>query len=560
MRRHLGFAGLTFVSLGSIIGSGWLLGALTAAQVAGPASLVAWVLAGALVAVLALVHAELGAAYPVAGGTARYTHVVFGPFGGFIAGWMAWIQAVALAPVEVLAALSYLNNEWPGLVRDNGTLTGVGVVIAVIALLVCTIVNMLGVRWLAHTNAVTVLWKFLIPTITVVALMVVSFRVSNLQAGGGFAPFGARGVFAALPAGVVFALQGFEQAVQMGGEARDPRRDLPRAIFLATLLGTVLYLMLEVAFLGSLDPARLVHGWAHPIGPGDFGPFATLATNLGLGWLAVLLYIDAVVSPGGTALIYVGTSARLAYSLGRTRYLPRALTALDRRGTPVVSVLLAFGVGLLMILPFPSWRTLVTLISSSTFVMYAFAPICLIALRRADPDRPRPYRMPAAGVLAPAAFAAANLIVYWAGWRTDQRLFLALALGLGLFALHRRARARVRARRRAGEILGDGESDVDSGIGAEVGDDLAWRAARWAVPWLGGLALLSWLGQFDGRRVIPFWADLASVVTFSLVIYELAVRSTLPATLIRHLAATALADIPALPALPALPDRAGEAE
>src|SRR5437868_489174 len=94
LRRDVGFWGLMFVSLGSIIGSGWLLGALTAATLAGPASLLSWILAAVMLAILALVHAELGAAYPVAGGTARFPSFVFGPLAGFTAGWMAWLQAV----------------------------------------------------------------------------------------------------------------------------------------------------------------------------------------------------------------------------------------------------------------------------------------------------------------------------------------------------------------------------------------------------------------------------------------------------------------------------------
>src|SRR3954466_8127480 len=74
LRREVGLVGLTFISLGSIIGSGWLLGALSAARIAGPAALVSWVLAAVIIAVLALIHAELGAAYPTSGGTARFPH------------------------------------------------------------------------------------------------------------------------------------------------------------------------------------------------------------------------------------------------------------------------------------------------------------------------------------------------------------------------------------------------------------------------------------------------------------------------------------------------------
>src|SRR5438067_12797877 len=96
LHRSIGFYGLMFVSLGSIIGSGWLLGALKAAKVAGPASILSWVLTAAIMATLALIHAELGTAYPVAGGMARFPRIAFGTLAGLAGGWVAWLQAVAL--------------------------------------------------------------------------------------------------------------------------------------------------------------------------------------------------------------------------------------------------------------------------------------------------------------------------------------------------------------------------------------------------------------------------------------------------------------------------------
>ena len=95
LRRNVGLTSLMFISLGSIIGSGWLLGALTAAKAAGGASLVSWVLAGVIIILLALVHAELGAAYPLAGGTARFPRLAFGSIAGFTAGWVAWLPSRA---------------------------------------------------------------------------------------------------------------------------------------------------------------------------------------------------------------------------------------------------------------------------------------------------------------------------------------------------------------------------------------------------------------------------------------------------------------------------------
>ena len=110
LQRTVGFWGLMFVSLGSIIGSGWLLSALTASETAGPAAIISWALAAVMLTVLALVYAELGATYPVAGGTGRFPYFSHGPLAGFVAGWSSWLQAVLIAPIEVLAAIAYANS------------------------------------------------------------------------------------------------------------------------------------------------------------------------------------------------------------------------------------------------------------------------------------------------------------------------------------------------------------------------------------------------------------------------------------------------------------------
>lgn len=506
LKRTVGLTSLMFISLGSIIGSGWLLGALTAAKAAGGASLVSWILAGVIIIVLALVHAELGAAYPLAGGTARFPRLAFGSLAGFTAGWVAWLQAVTIAPIEVEAALSYLDHIFPGLVDENGSLVGIGFVIAIVLMLVFTLINIAGVNWLAESNKATVIWKTAVPVLTIVVLIAVSFHGSNFGAGGGFFVKGAHGIFSALPLGVVFALQGFEQAVQMAGEARDPQRDLPRAVIGAVLIGTLIYLGLEVAFIGALNPADLVNGWDNPAGKGDFGPYATIATSLGLGWLAVILYIDAFISPAGTGLIYVGTSARLSYALGHAGYVPKGISKISSRGVPWTSVLLAFVVGLICFLPFPSWQSLVGLVTSATVIMYGFAPVTLVALRRADPDRRRPYLLPAPNVLAPIAFIAANAIIYWTGWDTVWKLLVAVLLGYVIFGLSYAFKRPVE------------KPPLDP------------QALGWMLPWMLGLGVISLLGQYGDTalKILPEWIDLLVVAVFSLAIFALGVRLALP--------------------------------
>jgi amino acid transporter len=527
LHRKVGLRPLTMISIGSIIGSGWLLGALNAAKTAGAASSVSWLIGGLVLALLALVHAELGSTYPVSGGTARFPYMVFGALGGFTGGWMAFLQAVTIAPIEVEASLGYLDSKYPSLHWIyatgglKGDLDGTGILVGAGFMLVFTVFNILGVRWLAETNAIATYWKVLIPTITIFALLFTVFHSSNFSAGGGFMPYGFHGVFAALPLGIIFALEGFEQAIQVGGEAENPQRNIPRAVIYAMIIGTVIYLLLEVAFVGALNPANLVHGWSNPIpGAGAFGPYATLATTAGLGWLSTLLIIDSVVSPAGTGLVYLGTSSRLSYGLARNGYFPRIISRISKRGVPIVSIGICFVIGMLTFLPFPSWAGLVALVTSATVLMYSMAPLALAGLRRSDPDRPRAYRLPAAGLLCPLAFIFANCIVYFAGWSNVFWLYVLIVVGFVIFGVYQ---ALIPAERR---------SIID------------WKAAQWIVPWLAGLGIISWQGQYTSAFTKVFgitlnptlniggkhpshiseWYDLIIIAVFSLAIYYWAVH------------------------------------
>ncbi|WP_375423011.1 APC family permease [uncultured Friedmanniella sp.] len=519
LSRTVGFWGLSFVSLGSIIGSGWLLGALTAAGYAGGGgSLISWVLAAIMLMVLALIHADLGAAYPVAGGTSRYPNYAFGSFAGFTAGWTTYLQAVAIAPLEVEASLSYVNsvdavkNNFP-LVNVDGTLTLRGIVIGVLAMALFSFINLGGARWLSDSNTGIVLWKIFVPVLTIVTLLLIDFHPGNFTAGGGFAPFGFHGVFAALPAGVVFALQGFEQATQMAGESVNPKKHVSKAIILAMLIGTVVYIGLEIAFVGALDPAKLASGgWASPIGAGDYGPYYTLAIQSGVAWLAVILIIDAVISPGGTGLIYVGTTARISYALG----LPDALTRVSKRGVPVWSIVVATVFGMVFLAPAPSWQQLVALITGATAIMYAFAPVSLGALMKGDPSREHPYRVPFPKVMLPLGFAFANLIIYWGGFAATWKLAIGLLLGQVVFFIAVAVRAR--------------NVDVPRA---------RFRSALWIWPWQIGLIVLGYLGNYgDGAaKVMPDDWDALIVAVFALIVYFFTVSTVQPTAAIETMVA-----------------------
>ena len=514
LRRSVGFYGLMFVSLGSIIGSGWLLGALNAAKVAGPASILSWVLAAGMLALLALTYAELGATYPVAGGAARFPYYSHGPIVGFTAGWASWLQAVFVAPIEVLAVITYVNsigwvNNHFNMVNKVGSNAGLlneaGLVVAIILLLLFTTVNLAGAKFLSDSNIIVVIWKTAVPLIAIGAVAALRFNGENFHAGGGFMPFGFHGVFAALTGGVVFALQGFEQAVQLAGEARNPKRDVSRAVLSAMAIGAVLYSLLQVVMIAALEPKNIATNWARPLGadPSDYGAWYTLALAVGAGWLAKLLIVDAIISPAGTGVVYVATSARLSYALGEEREMPSALVTTNRKGVPVVSIVVSAIFGLIAFGPFKSWSALVTVITATTAIMYAFAPVSLAALHKVDGSRTRYYRMPMPRLLLPAAFCSANLIIYWGGFDTTWKLVSVIGIGLVLFS------------------VGAWRASTDA--------QRTTRNALWMGPWLGGQVLIGWLGRYGNgsKALLPAWVDIAVVIIFALAIFYWAVSVAL---------------------------------
>src|SRR6266480_3547725 len=158
-KRELGLIGATWASETSIIGSGWLFGALFAAQAVGGAAVLAWIIAGIIVIVLALCHAELGAMFRVSGGTARFPHFAFGSVAGIGFGFFAYMQAVTIAPIECFAFMQYASYYWPGIYdAEKDKITGAGLLVTVVLMAVFTAVNFLAMRTFAKVNNTITWW------------------------------------------------------------------------------------------------------------------------------------------------------------------------------------------------------------------------------------------------------------------------------------------------------------------------------------------------------------------------------------------------------------------
>ncbi len=505
LKREVGLIGLLWASMGSIIGSGWLFGAQKGLMAAGPAAIISWVIGGFAILVLALIHAELGGMYPVSGGTARFPHYAFGGAAGASFGWFSWLQAATVAPIEVSAMITYgqhysFAQGW--LDPKTGVLTTTGIVVAVVLMGLMTAINFLGVRKLAATNSAATWWKVAIPLLTIFVLAFANFQPSNLHAANGFNPDGLKGILAAVSTGgIIFSYLGFEQADQLAGESKNPRRDVPFAIIGSIVLGMIIYIALQVAFLFALPASAIGKTWTDASSTAYYtvftGPFAELATLLSIGWLAWLLYADAIISPAGTGLIYTTGSSRVSYGLSRNGYVPTPFEWTNSRGVPWLGLIAAFVTGCICFLPFPSWQSLVGLITSASVLMYAGAPLSLAAFRRRLPDAIRPYRLPAAELMAPLGFVISGCIILWSGWTTDWKLGVAILIGYLILGVSR------------GLHLNDHPTVLD------------WRAAAWLPVYLAGIGLIVFLSDFGplDHPVFTLGWDMLAVTVFSLAIF-----------------------------------------
>lgn len=515
LRRDAGIIGLLFASTTSMIGSGWLFGALHASKIAGPLSLLSWILGAVIIMLIALCFAELASLFPRSGALVHMSHASHGEGLGRVWGWMLFLSYIAVPPVEAESIVTYANNLYPGLVGSDGVLTATGFVACAVLVGVLALLNLLAIRWLLTVNNTVTWWKIAVPLLTAIVLIVAgAHQVGPLWTGGtsvwtaASSSYDPNGIFIALPAaGIVFSFLGFRTAIDLGGESANPGRNIPLAVIGAVLLSAVVYILLQLGFLNSVKPQDIANGWGQLNFPGVKGPFAGLAMVLGFGWLATLLYIDAAISPAGTGLIYVTGGSRILFANGEMRAGPRVLTKLNSGQVPWVSVAIMWGVGVIFLLPFPAWQKMVDYISDITALTYGLGPIVLLILRRDHPGLQRPFRVAAASIVAPIAFICCDLIILWSGFTTVTWMFAIVLIIFLLYLAYFYLAAR------------------------EESANFGWENLWWLGAWFGGMWIVSALSGHDlgGYGVLSFWPAVVVTAVWSLVVIELAKRSSLPA-------------------------------
>lgn len=492
-----------------MIGSAWLFGPFYAAKIAGPQAIIGWLLGGLATLLIAFTFAELSSMLPIAGGMSRFPELSHGSLTNLIMSWLAWLSCVTMPPIEVQATLQYAATYFPQLVHllhGIPVLTSIGFCWAAILMFGLCVINVVSFKGLVRFNFILFIFKIAVIVITVATIIHTKFHLNNFAT---ILPDFQLNHWQAIltsvaSGGIAFAFTGFTHGIALAAETKRPNITIPVAIIGSIICCLLLYISLQTAFIGALSPESIKNGWHHLTFYGEAGPFVGIASLLGLFWLAKLLYIDATVSPLGAGLIYVTSTARMVYALSKNGFFPTFLSRLTTKGFPIWAIILNFTLGMFLFLPLPGWQAMVNFLVSSIVIAYAMGPIALLCLRKQLPNVHRPFRLPFPKIICLLAFYCCNLISYWTGWETLSKLSVAISIGfILLIIVYQR------------NVFDKKQFNL--------------HAALWLVPYLAGLTIISYLGAFGGKNIIPFGWDFLIIAMFTLAIQKLALMTRLDA-------------------------------
>lgn len=373
--RVLGLAFGLALAIGAVVGGGILrTPGEIAALLPTPVLFFGVWLAGAAFAFLgATAYAEHGAMDPGAGGVYPWARRAFGDYPGFLVGYNDWLQQCAS-----MAALGLLVGEYSGAVIPalEGRSLGVGSLL----LLAFLLSQWRGVRTGAGIQMVTTLLKGIALVLLVGAMFLLPAAAPGVAAARPAIPVLAAIILAMQ--GVIFTFDAYYYPIYTGEEFRDPGREIPRAIFISLAGITVLYLLLNIAFVRLLSLPAMA---------GDPFVMATAARRL-LGPAGdTILRGLMIVSILGTINTQFLASSRIVFSLSRDRLFPIHAVKVNAGGTPTTALLLSTGVGFFFLLS-GTFNAVIATLSVFIVLNYLLCFLALFRLRATEPGRLRPYR------------------------------------------------------------------------------------------------------------------------------------------------------------------------
>lgn len=435
-RRVLGVWQLTAIGLGGIIGVGiFVLAGQQAAANAGPAVALAFIIAGIASAAAALCYAEFAGLIPVTGSAYTYSYAVLGEFVAWLIGWDLLLEYALIVAAVASGWSGYLQNlleaagfalpVWAQGAMGSGEGRVFNVIAAAVALAVAVLLT-LRTEWGARFNTLIVAVKVLgVALVIVVGAFYINpanwipFIPPETTDANGVSHYGFNGVVTAA-AVVFFAVFGYDTLTTAAEEAKDPQRDLPRAILLSLGISMALYLTISMVLTGV----------AHYTTLGNDAPVANAFGNIGLTWVSIAISTTAVTGIISVVFAFMLAAARIWFSLSRDGLLPAWFAKVHpKHGTPyrptlILGVVTAVVAGLL---PIGDLAMLVNIGALTAFVVICGA---VLVLRYKQPALPRAFRTPWVPFVPLIGIGFSIWLLTHLPWATWERFLVWLALGL----------------------------------------------------------------------------------------------------------------------------------
>jgi len=444
LKRALGATNLTALGIGAIIGTGiFVLTGTVAAQNAGPAVVLSFVLAGVASIFAALCYSEFASLVPMAGSAYTYGYATLGELFAWIIGWDLILE-YALGAVTVSIGwsgyvVSFLRdigiNIPPALSAARGTLitladgtqvTAIFNLPAVIIIAIITLLLVIGISESARVNNVIVFVK-----VAVVLLFI--FGAVHAVNPANWHPFippstGVRGHFGwsgvTQGAGIVFfAYIGFDAVSTAAQEAKNPQRDMPIGIIGSLLICTVLYIAVSAVATGIVPYLQL-----------DVpDPIAVAADHAGLGWMSAAIKLGAIAGLSSVILVMLLGQSRIFWTMADDGLLPKFVSRVHPKfrtpwiTTRLTGIVVAFFAALFTV------REAGSLVSIGTLLAFVIVSIGVLVLRIREPHLPRTFKTPAVWVVAPLGALSALYLMIALPWRTWERLIIWFVIGMVIY-------------------------------------------------------------------------------------------------------------------------------
>ncbi|BCS92425.1 APC family permease [Metallosphaera javensis (ex Sakai et al. 2022)] len=491
MKKEIGLTSLIIIGLASAVATAIFFSPLQMTEVAGPGSLIAWVIAILFYVTISITYIELSQTYPEAGGPSRYSIYSHGSVTNLINAMADLLWYLFIPPIEAFATIEGLDYIFPSLLNSKGFPTLKGALVGVVLMFGYIPFNYYGVKTFSRITSGFGTVKYIIYILPAFLLLLTFLNLKNFTVYG-VLPFGFAGIFSSMPY-AMFAFGGARVIPDFAEEVKK-KSYLIYALIITVIGEGLVYLLFDFTFIANLDWAKL------GLTPGDWSslnkvvgnPFIVLAGTYhsGLGQAALaLLLIGGIVGPFLTGYVYMGGGARVLFASARSGFLHEKFKSLHSKyAIPYWGLLLFAVVGAVIAFLFAPVPSIYGLIDDATvagYIGFATNPVAMMVLRKQGVTK---WRIKGGTVISPIAFAASSLIVFWSGWPAVPYSVIILAVITAIL-----------------------------GIVGKVSEGM--KESTWYMGYITFLTLMTYVGSDGALNVIPFLTATLITVVVSLVLF-----------------------------------------